>query len=340
MARLLPETEAQAKSLRFTPQDKFAALLRIMLAIDFALTVLLAVTEIALLRSIDLTSFTAITHIELKLRYLLQATIPISAVVLVIWLCHVYRNLPAFGATNLLAPRWWLPVGFFVPGYNVYHTYTVIQEIWKASDPNSLVMKSGAWKYNDGSSSVSAACWLYVLEAISARLTSLVDPSDLSDTSRMMLIGTSAFNATCLAASSLLGISIVTSITRRQHEKWSELQVANNGLPQSVPPQVGAIIRSPAGSLSVCKSAVRDYPDSPAAHANLGLAYFNIGRYKHASEAIKYALFLQPDNTDLRVSLAKAYVLAGEKPKALDEYKTLCIMDGNAAEELLNIING
>lgn len=61
----------------------------------------------------------------------------ISAIMFLMWMHRVYRNLPALGATRLsMSPGW--AVGYwFIPFVNLFKPYRAMHETWQHSDPKA-----------------------------------------------------------------------------------------------------------------------------------------------------------------------------------------------------------
>lgn len=77
--------------------------------------------------------------------YLLVLFLPL-AVLFTAWIYRVYRNLSAFGVSGLKYSPGWAAGCFFVPILNLWRPYMVVEEIWKASDPNVDVSVASSWQ--------------------------------------------------------------------------------------------------------------------------------------------------------------------------------------------------
>src|SRR4051812_4236877 len=66
-----------------------------------------------------------------------------------------------------------------------------------------------------------------------------------------------------------------------------------------------------------------EHPDSPEIYGKVGAIRLKQGNFKLASENFKIALGKNPDLADVRENLATAYEKAGEKDKAVDEWRRL-----------------
>ena len=85
------------------------------------------------------------------------------------------------------------------------------------------------------------------------------------------------------------------------------------------------------------KQAIRINPDYADAHANLGLAYGNLGMYKEAIEACKQAIRIKPDDAKAHFNLGLIYVF-NDRGSALEQYKILKNLDSELANKLFNLI--
>jgi hypothetical protein len=58
-----------------------------------------------------------------------------TAVLFLVWTYRAYRNLLAFGASELTTSPGWAVGSWFVPILNLFRPYQVMKEIWRGSDP-------------------------------------------------------------------------------------------------------------------------------------------------------------------------------------------------------------
>lgn len=58
-----------------------------------------------------------------------------AAVFFVRWLLQARRNVDALGARGLVHAHKWALWGWFVPIFNLFRPYQVVEEIWRGSDP-------------------------------------------------------------------------------------------------------------------------------------------------------------------------------------------------------------
>jgi uncharacterized protein DUF4328 len=74
------------------------------------------------------------------------------------WFYRATKNVHRFGAKGTFSPRmaviWW-----FVPILNLWKPYQVVQQIWKASNPQTVLSNGTEWK-NLASSNVVKLWWI------------------------------------------------------------------------------------------------------------------------------------------------------------------------------------
>lgn len=79
-------------------------------------------------------------------------------------------------------------------------------------------------------------------------------------------------------------------------------------------------------------------PERSETWVNLGFALIGLKRYRQAIEALQQAVTLDGNGVEARVFLAKAYMLANDKPSALALYERVRSFDSAAARKLYEII--
>ena len=83
---------------------------------------------------------------------------------------------------------------------------------------------------------------------------------------------------------------------------------------------------------------VRNNPDDARAHANLGYAYYETGKYKEAIKSYKQAIRINPDYAMAHYNLGLAYCGSEDRGSALEQYKILKNLDTELANKLFNEI--
>jgi hypothetical protein len=69
-----------------------------------------------------------------------------TAVFFLMWIHRAHRNLPSLGAVGLKYSPGWAVGGFFVPFLNLVRPYQVVQEVWRASDPEADPGDHVSWR--------------------------------------------------------------------------------------------------------------------------------------------------------------------------------------------------
>ena len=80
-------------------------------------------------------------------------------------------------------------------------------------------------------------------------------------------------------------------------------------------------VASYAGEIEDAKEDVRNNPDDPEAHYDLGYAYYELGKYKKAIKSYKQAIKLNPDDALLHYELGFAYGESGKFQEAIESFK-------------------
>ena len=86
-------------------------------------------------------------------------------------------------------------------------------------------------------------------------------------------------------------------------------------------------LRSKEREVAQWETATRLRPDDPAAWATYGYGLGRVGRLEDAVRAYKTALYLDPENTEVRFALANAHLQQGEPGEALEQYQMLLARD-------------
>ena len=89
----------------------------------------------------------------------------ISIIVTLLWFYRATNNIHAFGAKEVSSPRMAV-LWFFIPILNLWKPYLVAQQIWKASNPQTVMIKGTEWKDSSGSSKIKLL-WILTLVYLS-----------------------------------------------------------------------------------------------------------------------------------------------------------------------------
>jgi hypothetical protein len=79
----------------------------------------------------------------------------VTAIFFLVWIYRTSKNLISLGITNLKHSPGWAVGGFFVPFVNIIHPYSVVSELFKASNP--AIPANADWR--SGKASITARIW-------------------------------------------------------------------------------------------------------------------------------------------------------------------------------------
>lgn len=85
----------------------------------------------------------------------------VSIVATLLWFHRANNNIHAFGAKEVSSPTMAV-LWFFVPILNLWKPYVVAQQIWKASNPQTVMIKGTEWKDSPASSKIKLL-WILTL---------------------------------------------------------------------------------------------------------------------------------------------------------------------------------
>lgn len=85
----------------------------------------------------------------------------ISSILTLFWFYRANYNTHVFGAKEISSTRMAV-LWFFIPILNLWKPYTVAQQIWKASNPQTVMIKGNEWKKSPGSSKIKLV-WIFTL---------------------------------------------------------------------------------------------------------------------------------------------------------------------------------
>lgn len=156
-------------------------------------------------------------------------TLLVTAVLFLMWIHRSHRNLPALGAHDLKYSPGWAVGYFFIPILNLFRPYQVVEEIWKASDPNVDISDGSSWQ-NASTSPVIGLWW--VLWLISGfvgyaflKMSLGVETVHEILTMSWVMMGSDIFSI----APSILLLLVIRAIDSRQEQKSK--RVATLGTP-------------------------------------------------------------------------------------------------------------
>lgn len=154
---------------------------------------------------------------------------------LVIWLRRVYRNVRSFGVEQIKSKEWECIWGWILPVANFVTPPTVMQEVWKASNPE--ILDSVAWKEQKNSKLVVFWWSMFLLSVLPQILNFLAAiflprapglPDELINSPLLVCFLQTLFGVSCGAL-----LLVVRDITKRQIAKHEKLGVSGVAVPPS-----------------------------------------------------------------------------------------------------------
>jgi hypothetical protein len=134
------------------------------------------------------------------------------------WLVQARRNVEALGARGLVHSREWAVWGWFVPFLNLVRPYQVVDEVWRASDPQPGRPFATMREQTPSLLGLWWGAWILcgVLSQIVSRMEGALD--ETSDIGSFILAGRVSVVASLLSVgTALLAIRIIRGIDARQH---------------------------------------------------------------------------------------------------------------------------
>lgn len=143
----------------------------------------------------------------------------ITAVLFLMWLHRVYRNLPALGAQSMETTPGWAVGYFFIPFANLVKPFHVVREIWNKSDPQAETLE-GFGSYSSGTPALVGWWWAFwIIANVSARIADRI-AGDSETVGGMILAARLGIAADVLfLVAGVLAILVVRKIDERQEAK-------------------------------------------------------------------------------------------------------------------------
>lgn len=140
----------------------------------------------------------------------------LAAVMFIGWLRRTVANLAPLGARSVPYGTWWAVGSWFVPILNLWRPMTVVDEVWRASDPNLPRDEGDSWTRLRASWVVIAWWTLFIgswlVELVGLRLRSTAESLDDLARADNLLLG-----AACASLIAIpLAIAVIHEITQRQ----------------------------------------------------------------------------------------------------------------------------
>jgi hypothetical protein len=145
-------------------------------------------------------------------------------VALVVFVHRLYANLPSLGATSLRYSSGWAIGGWFVPFLNFVRPKQIVNDIWRASDPQAPPSQGSSWHGRP----VRQLLDLWWALLIGAGLLVRFAAASREDTSLVQLADADRVAALCealFAIALVVTIAAVHALATRQEERATRLGV-------------------------------------------------------------------------------------------------------------------
>jgi|TARA_Y100000310_G_C20699317_1_gene828234 tetratricopeptide (TPR) repeat protein len=96
-------------------------------------------------------------------------------------------------------------------------------------------------------------------------------------------------------------------------------------------------VRADQAKIDHLENTVRALPDDPYSYAALAFALRRAGRYNDAMHSYKVALYLDPENLDIRNNVANLYLLQGDTATSLETYRQILAKDSTLVDIWMNL---
>ncbi|HEY9775104.1 MAG TPA: DUF4328 domain-containing protein [Planktothrix sp.] len=146
----------------------------------------------------------------------------VIGVTFIIWQRRLRNNLDALGVRGALARPWWAIGGWLIPFVCLYKPFTMLQQIFKASDPADV--SAEGWKTNKGSALIGWwwALWIFHIMALGfAGAIMNLGSADIEILCGFYLMSAAARIIELIAA--VLAIIMVKRLTDRQKKKHAAI---------------------------------------------------------------------------------------------------------------------
>lgn len=169
-------------------------------------------------------------NVQLVFGILLSVTNLAVIVTFLMWLFRAYKNVLALGAGQLRYRPGWSIGAWFIPFFNFVGPKQIVNDTWRASDPDLPPDAGGAWR----GAAIPAALfgWWWAAWILSALLGNAsfrvnLDAESLKELREASAVDFASDLATIPAC--LLCAAVVAAITRRQNERAARLGVRAAG---------------------------------------------------------------------------------------------------------------
>ena len=135
------------------------------------------------------------------------------------WLRRTVANLAPLGAGSLPYGTWWAVGSWFVPIVNLWRPKSVVDEVWRASDPHLPREEGDSWTRLPASWVVLAWWVLFIgswlVQLVALRLRTTADSLDALARADDLLLGSACVSLIAIP----LAIAVIHEITRRQETR-------------------------------------------------------------------------------------------------------------------------
>ncbi|HKZ82807.1 MAG TPA: DUF4328 domain-containing protein [Anaerolineae bacterium] len=142
-----------------------------------------------------------------------------TAILFLLWIHRVHRNLPALGARGMRYSPGWAVASFFIPYASLALPYLVVREIWQATDPDTDTADAAVWKKLPTSPVIKLwwACWL--VSGVAGMFVAL-SASNVTTASQLLVASQTMLAASLVTIpAAVFTIAVVRAIDRRQEER-------------------------------------------------------------------------------------------------------------------------
>lgn len=151
--------------------------------------------------------------------YLLEVAVRLTtAILFLIWIHRVYKNLRSLDARNLEFSPGWAVGWFFIPIANLFVPYRVVKEIWVKSDPG-IDKPVETWQRNDTPALLPLWWGFWIVSTFAGRIAdNLLDKAETPE--QLFLYTKFEIVASALTiGAAVCAILVVRGIDRRQEER-------------------------------------------------------------------------------------------------------------------------
>jgi hypothetical protein len=169
----------------------------------------------------------------------------LAAIPFIIWLVRARRNVESLGIYDLAWGKGWAIGGWFVPVLSLWRPKQVVNEIWRASDPDLPHGAREAQWSRIPLSWVLGWWWgLFIAGGILDRISGRMYNSAVTAPEELTATYVALISSLLTAASAVLAIQVMRQITRRQQARAERI----GQLPERPPEGPAHAAPAPAGA--------------------------------------------------------------------------------------------